>query len=98
MLKEGEVSKEKQLETLNEERLKMWSRGWVQTHSEAKAAEEKRDFNDPMRKFAGTEQSRVRQFPPCKFPAPTNRYGIEPGSMWDGVDRSNGFEKKWLDA
>lgn len=35
--------------------------------------------------------------PKCKFPSQANRFEIEPGHRWDGVDRGNGYERKWVE-
>ena len=64
-------------------------------------------FGDPMKeirkyqKGTATEKDKKKLwsrkvFPPCSFEAPPNRFDIEPGHRWDGKDRSNGFEGKWL--
>lgn len=46
-------------------------------------------WDDPARHFVDTLEVEKQ-----KYRAPPNRFDILPGRHWDGVDRSNGFEKK----
>jgi pre-mRNA-splicing factor CWC26 len=44
-------------------------------------------WDDPARHFVDDLKPKVQ-----KYRVQPNRFGIEPGRAWDGVDRSNGFE------
>ena len=57
-------------------------------------------WNDPAAGFLVKKKKGLSRTgkPLYQGAAPPNRYGIRPGHRWDGVDRGNGFEKKWFMA
>ncbi|KAF8907372.1 pre-mRNA-splicing factor CWC26 [Gymnopilus junonius] len=56
-------------------------------------------WNDPAAAFLTKKKSKGPRRPDYNGPPPPpNRFGIKPGYRWDGVDRSNGFEKKYFQS
>ncbi|KAK7512613.1 Pre-mRNA-splicing factor cwc26 [Phyllosticta citriasiana] len=55
-------------------------------------------WNDPAMQFlTNRKEKKSRSGKPLyKGAFEPNRYGIRPGHRWDGVDRSNGFEREWF--
>jgi pre-mRNA-splicing factor CWC26 len=49
--------------------------------------------DDPALAFLTKKRTQGPAKPAYKGPWPPNRFNIPPGYRWDGVDRSNGFEK-----
>ncbi|KAH7925503.1 hypothetical protein BV22DRAFT_1128998 [Leucogyrophana mollusca] len=54
-------------------------------------------WNDPAAAFLTKKTAKGPRKPQYTGPPPApNRFGIRPGYRWDGVDRGNGFEKKFF--
>ncbi|KAI4472308.1 hypothetical protein M0802_016948, partial [Mischocyttarus mexicanus] len=67
-----------------------------------KALREQEKEGDPMLEYIRNKKIKEGKIKPdeLKYQGSfmPNRFGIRPGRRWDGVDRSNGYEKKWFDA
>ena len=80
------------------------SQATVPVEVEIEKMEQER-FEDPLKKLLRQERpahfkslsQALRAVHRCRFPAPANRFGLEPGFVWDGVDRSNGYELRYLE-
>ncbi|XP_017091821.2 BUD13 homolog [Drosophila bipectinata] len=64
---------------------------------------EQEHADDPMLEYIRSKRKKIDQqsnkpvIPKYEGSYPENRFGIRPGYRWDGVDRSNGYEKRWFD-
>jgi pre-mRNA-splicing factor CWC26 len=62
---------------------------------------EKRDemrFDDPMAQHLSKKANTSNKPKYRGPPPPANRFNLPPGFRWDGVDRSNGYEKQYFMA
>eukprot|EP01135_Chromosphaera_perkinsii_P001008 Nk52_evm22s156 gene=Nk52_evmTU22s156 len=99
--------KEKRLADDLYEASKPFARGVDDEDREALLKGEDRD-GDPMANYFAKKKAKKKrrkrdddefEFPPYTGPmGPPNRFNIKPGHRWDGVDRSNGFEKEYFKA
>ncbi|KAI7855373.1 Pre-mRNA-splicing factor of RES complex-domain-containing protein [Circinella umbellata] len=88
---------EAQQKQLEEEKHKPLAR-YIDDQDYNQGLREKQRWNDPAAEFLTNQNQSKGSFvrPRYKGAWKPNRYMIQPGYRWDGVDRSNGFEDKFL--
>lgn len=94
-LKQKEVKESMMMDHLHEAN-KPLARYRDDTDLDSMLREQDRE-GDPMLAFIKKKKqkgdAKTKELPKYRGPAgPPNRYGIQPGYRWDGVNRSNGFE------
>lgn len=95
--REEEADKKKRQE---EEKLKPMAR-YKDDEELNEELKERERWNDPAAMFlSGKKKSKkaARKYPIYQGNVPPNRFNIRPGYRWDGVDRSNGFEKSYFEV
>jgi len=108
MWSQGVVQTQEKFNSKDQEELKAENDGKEYDRVVDQEYKEASRFGDPISEIrkhqAGTATDRDKRvlwsrkiFPPCKFEGTPNRFNILPGHRWDGVDRSNGFENRFLD-
>lgn len=89
------AQKRERAERLREEAGKPFSRYEIETEADQEMRRKDR-FGDPLALFRPVSPEENAES--TALYAASNRFAIPPGSRWDGVDRSNGFEGKYLSA
>lgn len=94
--------REEELKRAREERDRPFAR-YADDPEVNRRLKERTRWDDPAARYLAQEEKGKSKptltMPVYKGPAPPpNRFNIRPGYRWDGVDRSNGFEKKLLES
>ena len=109
-LDERKQQKTDLLKNFNQDNLNIWSRGVKQLEDNLNPVSIKDKIckiDDPLQKMIANklaeEKTTNKKYKftlglKSKFSRVENRFDIDPGYMWDGIERGNGYEYKYIAA